>query len=98
MTSSEKRIMRHLLLGWSNHKIANEFGISVETVKKHVSNIMDVIGLSSRIELINHVMCSEILLNQVYEVRAMVPSGLCHCGEIGLYYANRRHFCKDHYL
>jgi len=27
-----------------------------------------------------------------------VPSGLCHCGEVGLYYANRKHFCKGHYL
>ena len=37
--------------GCSNREIASQFGLSEETVKRHLSNIFDKVGVSTRLEL-----------------------------------------------
>jgi DNA-binding NarL/FixJ family response regulator len=37
--------------GCSNRDIAKQFGLSEETVKRHLSNIFDKTGVSTRLEL-----------------------------------------------
>ena len=40
LTNRELQVLRHIALGLSNREIGNSLGISVETVKEHVQNIL----------------------------------------------------------
>jgi DNA-binding NarL/FixJ family response regulator len=48
VTSREFQVLRHLALGLSNREIGNSLGISVETVKEHVQNILRKIDVVDR--------------------------------------------------
>lgn len=48
LTPREKEILRHVALGKSNKEIAATFHITEKTVKTHVSNILNKLGLSAR--------------------------------------------------
>ncbi len=52
-TSREKEVMLLVRVGHTNRKIAEEMGIKVGTVKKHVENIFQKTGVSNRTELIH---------------------------------------------
>lgn len=52
LTAQELRIIRLLCDGITNKDIAPLLGISRETVKKHMSNLCDKLGVSSRIEVV----------------------------------------------
>ena len=58
LTSREMEIIATVVAGYSNAEIAKKYGISVQTVKHHVSRIFDRVGVSDRLELalfaINH--------------------------------------------
>lgn len=58
LTSREMEIVTTVVAGYSNAEIAKKYGISVQTVKHHVSSIFDRAGVSNRLELalfaINH--------------------------------------------
>ena len=58
LTSRERQIVAEIRAGASNKDIASKLAISEETVKRHLSNIYDKIGVSTRLELalfaINH--------------------------------------------
>lgn len=50
LTSREREILACLAHGASNKAIAQELGISADTVKLHVSNVLAKLNLSSRVE------------------------------------------------
>ena len=58
VTPRELEIITLVVAGYSNPEIAQKFSISEQTVKHHVSNIFDKVGVSNRIELalfaVNH--------------------------------------------
>ncbi len=48
LTQRETQVLRHVALGLSNKEIGRSLGISVETVKEHVQNILRKIAVSDR--------------------------------------------------
>jgi DNA-binding NarL/FixJ family response regulator len=49
-------VLRFVASGSTNKEIARELGIAEKTVKTHVSNILDKLGLRSRTEAAVHAM------------------------------------------
>lgn len=58
LTRRELEILSTIVSGLSNKEIAHRFSLSEDTVKHHLTNIFDKVGVSSRLELalfaINH--------------------------------------------
>lgn len=48
LTNRELQVLRHVALGLSNREIGNSLGISIETVKEHVQNILRKLDVSDR--------------------------------------------------
>jgi two-component system nitrate/nitrite response regulator NarL len=63
LTARELQIVSTVVSGYSNGEIAREYAISEQTVKHHLSNIFDKLGVFNRIELalfaMNHHLCEE---------------------------------------
>ena len=51
LTPRELDIVRGVVTGETNRAIAAQLGISENTVKRHIANIFDKVGASSRVEL-----------------------------------------------
>lgn len=51
LTPREMEVVGCIVEGCSNRDIARQFGLSEETVKRHLSNIFDKTGVSTRLEL-----------------------------------------------
>lgn len=51
LTPRELEVVGSIVEGMSNRDIAKQFGLSEETVKRHLSNIFDKTGVSTRLEL-----------------------------------------------
>ncbi|HEU5350949.1 MAG TPA: response regulator transcription factor [Terracidiphilus sp.] len=51
LTPRETEVVGCIVEGCSNRDIAKQFGLSEETVKRHLSNIFDKTGVSTRLEL-----------------------------------------------
>jgi two-component system, NarL family, nitrate/nitrite response regulator NarL len=51
LTSRELDIARRVMSGDTNHEIAERLAISENTVKRHVLNMFDKVGVSTRVEL-----------------------------------------------
>lgn len=51
LTAREREIVEQILAGSSNRDIAAKFAISEHTVKRHLTNIFDKLGCSTRLEL-----------------------------------------------
>jgi len=51
LTARELEVIAELVNGGTNRDIAQKFSISEETVKRHLSNIFDKLGVSNRLEL-----------------------------------------------
>ena len=51
VTQREAQVLRHVAYGLSNREIALSLGISVETVKEHVQNILRKTGASDRTDV-----------------------------------------------
>jgi DNA-binding NarL/FixJ family response regulator len=51
LTPRELEIVSAVVAGYANKEIAQHFKISEDTVKHHLSNIFDKIGVSTRLEL-----------------------------------------------
>lgn len=47
-TPREFQVLRHIGYGLSNDEIARSMGISVETIKEHVQNILRKLGVKDR--------------------------------------------------
>ena len=58
LTPREKEVITSIVSGYTNKDIAQKFSISEQTVKHHLTNIFDKLGVSSRLELalfaVNH--------------------------------------------
>jgi two-component system nitrate/nitrite response regulator NarL len=58
LTHRELEIISAIVAGYSNKDIAQKFAISDQTVKHHLTNVFDKLGVSSRLELalfaVNH--------------------------------------------
>ncbi|KAA5544277.1 response regulator transcription factor [Roseiconus nitratireducens] len=48
LTNREAQVLRHIAFGLSNREISNSLGISIETVKEHVQNILRKMDASDR--------------------------------------------------
>jgi DNA-binding NarL/FixJ family response regulator len=51
LTRREVEVIRCIVEGCSNRDIARQYGLSEETVKRHLSNVFDKLGVSTRLEL-----------------------------------------------
>jgi len=51
LTPRELEVVRCIVEGCSNRDIAQQFQLSEETVKRHLSNVFDKTGVSTRLEL-----------------------------------------------
>jgi len=51
LTPRELQIITAVVEGASNKEIGEQFGLSTQTVKNHLSSIYDKLGVSSRLEL-----------------------------------------------
>ena len=51
LTPRELEVVTTIVEGCSNRDIAKQFSISEETVKRHLSNVFDKTGVSTRLEL-----------------------------------------------
>ncbi len=51
LTAREISVIRYIVEGCTNKDVARECGIAEETVKRHLKNIFDKTGVSSRLEL-----------------------------------------------
>lgn len=54
LSSRELDVTRLVLLGMSNKEIAGKLGLSVGTIKIHMHNIFEKLGISSRLQLANY--------------------------------------------
>jgi two-component system nitrate/nitrite response regulator NarL len=52
LTARELEIIAAVVAGYTNKDIAQRFSISEHTVKNHLTNIFDKLGLSNRLELL----------------------------------------------
>ena len=63
LTPREREVITAIVAGFSNKEIAQKFAISERTVKHHLSNIFDKVGVSNRLELalfsVNHGLAGE---------------------------------------
>jgi DNA-binding NarL/FixJ family response regulator len=70
LTRRELEIIAAVVEGASNKEVADRFGLSPQTVKNHLSNIFDKLGVSNRLELalyaVNH---------QLFPSRRTPPAG-----------------------
>lgn len=48
LTTREREVLDGILNGWSNRQLADRLGISLPTVKTHVSNVLAKLGAESR--------------------------------------------------
>ena len=55
LTPREEQIAEAIARGLSNRQIAEEFGISTETVKRHLASIYSKLALPGRVALAVHV-------------------------------------------
>lgn len=51
LTDRELEVISKVVAGYANKEIAQEFSITEKTVKHHLTNIFDKVGVSSRLEL-----------------------------------------------
>jgi DNA-binding NarL/FixJ family response regulator len=51
LTPRELEVVSAVVAGYANKEIAQHFKISEDTVKHHLSNIFDKVGVSTRLEL-----------------------------------------------
>jgi len=58
LTRREQQIADAIARGLSNRQIAAEFGISIETVKQHLSSIYGKLEMTGRVMLAVHVVRS----------------------------------------
>jgi len=51
LSDREMEVVRYLALGYTNREIANALGISLNTTKSHIANIMGKLQLKNRVEV-----------------------------------------------
>jgi DNA-binding CsgD family transcriptional regulator len=61
LTPVEKKILRHIVEGYSNKSMAKELSISVKTVETHRANIMRKLGIHKLVDLVKFAMRKGII-------------------------------------
>ena len=64
LTPRELEVVGAIVEGCSNRDIAKQFGLSEETVKRHLSNIFDKTGVSTRLELALFAIAHQLVMPQ----------------------------------
>jgi len=54
LTQREKEILKYISLGYTNQELAERLVVSVKTIEKHKSNIMEKLNLNRRYQLVNY--------------------------------------------
>lgn len=54
LTPREAEVLRLIAQGYTNRQVADQLTISVRTVESHRANLMDKLGLCSRVELVRY--------------------------------------------
>ena len=65
LTPRELEVVGAIVEGCTNRDIARGFGLSEETVKRHLSNIFDKTGVSTRLELALFAIAHQLVPQQV---------------------------------
>ena len=60
LTPREQQVAEAVARGLSNKQIAREFGVSPETVKRHLASIYAKLALTGRVALALHVVQSRV--------------------------------------
>ena len=61
LTPREYQVITAIVGGYSNKEIAQKFSITEDTVKHHLTNIFDKLGVSSRLELATYAICNHLV-------------------------------------
>jgi DNA-binding NarL/FixJ family response regulator len=61
LSPRERQIIQLVLAGCRNREVAKELGISEKTVKNHLSNIFDKLGVGDRLEMALYVLDKKLL-------------------------------------
>ena len=64
LTPRELQVISTIVAGYSNREIAQKFSISEDTVKHHLTNIFDKLGVSSRLELATYAISHRLVDNE----------------------------------
>jgi len=64
LTPRELQVIATIVAGYSNREIAQKFTISEDTVKHHLTNIFDKLGVSSRLELATYAISHRLVNNE----------------------------------
>ncbi len=56
LTEREVAVVQNLLKGWTNKEIANELGVTEQTVKEHIKHIMEKTKTTTRTGILVHVL------------------------------------------
>ena len=52
LTAREMDVLRLVALGWSNERIGDELGVSMNTVRTHLANLRAKLGAETRLEAV----------------------------------------------
>jgi len=52
LTAREVQVIALIVAGYTNKDLARQLGISEHTVKHHLTNVFDKLGVSNRLELV----------------------------------------------
>lgn len=52
LTNRELEVIEKIVAGYTNKEVGQQFGISEQTVKHHLTNIFEKLGISNRLELV----------------------------------------------
>ena len=63
LTPRELQVISTIVAGYSNKEIAQKFAISEDTVKHHLTNIFDKLGVSTRLELATYAISQHLVDN-----------------------------------
>jgi DNA-binding NarL/FixJ family response regulator len=62
LTDREKEIVGLLAKGFSNKEIADELGVSKETVKMHLKHVFEKLGVHRRAQVMLHQVCQRLII------------------------------------
>jgi DNA-binding NarL/FixJ family response regulator len=65
LTQREKEILKFLIVGATNNQIAKRLVISVNTVKNHVHNILEKLGIDNRTQIVSLTLNPEFLSSRM---------------------------------
>lgn len=61
LTSREREVLQQIVKGKSNQDIAASLNITEQTIKRHISNIFNKVGVTSRLELAVYALQNELI-------------------------------------